>query len=104
MKMPYSALLKSMIHIPVVHRPHRRIGGLIHNDVLHDLAGGDLGFQPVAVHFGVKVWRKIKLSRTEWVLRQRTMLSVSASVMGRRTTFSPVRMGKIFHTGSFRVF
>ena len=42
---------------------------------------------------GVKVWRKIKLSRTEGVLRQRTMLSVSASVMGRRTTFSPVRIG-----------
>ena len=35
--------VKSMVHIPVVHRPHRRIGGLIHDDVLHDLAGGDLG-------------------------------------------------------------
>ena len=44
---------------------------------------------------GVKGSRKIKFRTTDGVLRQRTIKSVSASVMGRSVTRSPVIRGKV---------
>ena len=44
---------------------------------------------------GVKGSRKIKFRTTDGVLRQRTIQSVSASVMGRSVTRSPVIRGKV---------
>ena len=96
--------VKSMVHIPVVHRPHRRIGGLIHDDVLHDLAGGDLGFQPVAVHFGGEGLAEDK------VIAHRGGVAPAHDVVGVGIGDGPQndlftgQDRKLFHTGSFRVF
>ena len=96
--------VKSMVHIPVVHRPHRRIGGLIHDDVLHDLAGGDLGFQPVTVHFGGEGLAKDKvIAHRGGVAPAHDVVGVGIGDGSQDNLFTG-QDRKLFHTGSFRVF
>ena len=40
-----------VVYIAVIDRPNGLIIGLVDDDILHDLPGGDFGSQPAAVHF-----------------------------------------------------